>query len=52
MVRWMAATVMIFGVYIFAYNAVQTVRAARRQEVTTPRGSSGAPALAPAAADD
>jgi cytochrome c oxidase cbb3-type subunit I len=51
MVRWMAATVMIFGVYIFAYNAVQTVRSAKRQTVST-RGSSVAPALTPAAADD
>ncbi len=51
MVRWLSATVMIFGVYIFAYNALQTVRAAKRQAVST-RGSSVAPALAPAAADD
>jgi cbb3-type cytochrome c oxidase subunit I len=50
MVRWMAATVMIFGVYIFAYNALQTVRSAKRQGFAL--GSSVAPALAPAAADD
>jgi cytochrome c oxidase cbb3-type subunit I len=47
--RWLGAATMIFGVYIFAYNALQTVRVAKRALASSP---SAAPAMAPAAADD
>lgn len=48
-VRMMAAGVMIFGIYIFAYNALQTVRSAKRLEAAARVNT---PSLAPAAADD
>jgi hypothetical protein len=41
---------MIFSVYIFAYNLLQTVRSAKRQEAAS-RVLIPAP-VAPAAADD
>ena len=45
-VRWGGAAVMVLSIYLFAYNAIQTVRLARRQTVS----SAAVPALA--AADD
>lgn len=49
--RELGAAIMILGIYLFAYNALQTVRSAKR--ATAPRPA-GAPAVvpAPAAADD
>ncbi len=45
--RWMGAATMIFGIYVFCYNVLQTVRLAKRVE-----NSQVAPAIQPAAADD
>ena len=46
-VRWMGAAVMVGSIYLFAYNALQTVRIAQRQTAAQSVGS-----FAPAAADD
>ncbi len=46
LMRWLGAVSMIFGIYTFAYNTIQTIRAARAVAVRAQ------PALAPAAADD
>jgi cbb3-type cytochrome c oxidase subunit I len=47
--RWLGAAALIFGMYIFGYNVIQTIRAAKRAAASSP-----APAAmpAPAAADD
>jgi cytochrome c oxidase cbb3-type subunit I len=46
-VRWMGAATMVASIYLFGYNALQTVRIAQRQNAAVSVGS-----LAPAAADD
>jgi cytochrome c oxidase cbb3-type subunit I len=48
--RMIAALAMIFSVYIFAYNVLQTVRSAKRQEASSRARIPSA--VAPAAADD
>ncbi len=52
--RMLAAGVMILGVYLFAYNVLQTVRSAKRAEVAERRAATPTlpGAVAPAAADD
>jgi cytochrome c oxidase cbb3-type subunit I len=34
LVRWIGAAIMIYGIYIFAYNTLQTIRAAKRSAVS------------------
>ncbi len=47
--RWLGAAALIFGMFIFGYNVIQTIRAAKRVAASSP-----APVAtpAPAAADD